>query len=127
MRRALATRAIAGGGQDSREEVPHPPGGAAPGANLGRPLREGTRRSRDDAEFVTDPREIRRVAEETGRRYMGEERAAEFGDRNGGPGQVVIAFRPPAVTAMADLTGPSPPLAPDVAAPRSERPPRDAG
>jgi PPOX class probable F420-dependent enzyme len=56
------------------------------------------------ATFVTDPAEVYRVAEAAGRRYMGDERAEEYGKRNSGPGQIVIEFRPTRVTAWADIT-----------------------
>jgi PPOX class probable F420-dependent enzyme len=55
------------------------------------------------ARFVDDPNEVYRVAYETGGRYMGPEKAEEYGRRNGGPGQVVIEFHPTKVTATTDL------------------------
>ena len=56
-----------------------------------------------EASIVTDPDEVYRNALATGGRYMGADRAEEFGRRNGGPGQVVIELRPTRVTALADL------------------------
>lgn len=55
------------------------------------------------AKLVDDPHEVYRVAFETGGRYMGADRAEEFGKRNAGPGQIVVELHPTKVTAMADL------------------------
>lgn len=52
-----------------------------------------------------DPQLTTRVATAVGARYMGPERAEEFGRRNSGPGQVVIEFIPTRITAIADVTG----------------------
>lgn len=51
-----------------------------------------------------DPTLTTRVATEVGARYMGAERASEFGERNSGPDQVVIEFTPTRVTAITDVT-----------------------
>jgi PPOX class probable F420-dependent enzyme len=56
------------------------------------------------ARIVDDPLLTTRVATGVGARYMGPERAAEFGKRNSGPGQVVIEFTPTRVTAITDIT-----------------------
>lgn len=57
------------------------------------------------AHIVDDPAEVRRVAFATGARYMGEDRAEEFGERNGVPGEIVVEVRPTKVTAFTDITG----------------------
>lgn len=48
---------------------------------------------------------ILRVATAVGARYMGSDRADEFGRRNSGPGQIVIEFTPTRVIALNDVTG----------------------
>lgn len=53
----------------------------------------------DDAGIVA------RIAHAVGERYMGTDRATEFGGRNGGPGQVAIEFTPTRVTAIDEVTG----------------------
>ncbi|MDH6279129.1 PPOX class probable F420-dependent enzyme [Rhodococcus sp. LBL1] len=58
-----------------------------------------------DAVLSTDPDELLRVATEIGRRYMGDERAEEFGRRNGVPGEFVVRVRPTKVIAALDVTG----------------------
>ncbi len=58
-----------------------------------------------DAVLSTDPDELVRVATEIGRRYMGDERSAEFGRRNGVPGELVVRVRPTKVIAALDVTG----------------------
>ncbi|WP_107983699.1 PPOX class F420-dependent oxidoreductase [Rhodococcus sp. OK519] len=57
-----------------------------------------------DAAVSSDPDELLRVATEIGRRYMGEERAEEFGRRNGVPGELVVRVRPTKVIAALDVT-----------------------
>lgn len=57
------------------------------------------------AHIVDDPAEVRRVATAVGARYMGADRAEEFGRRNSGPGQVVIEFTPTRIVALDDVTG----------------------
>lgn len=47
-----------------------------------------------------DPDELLRTATEIGGRYMGAERAEEFGRRNGVPGELVVRVRPTKVTAF---------------------------
>lgn len=56
------------------------------------------------AVISTDPDELVRVATEIGRRYMGDERAEEFGRRNGVPGELVVRVRPTKVIAALDVT-----------------------
>lgn len=57
------------------------------------------------AAIVEDASVVARVAHAVGKRYMGTNRAAEFGERNSGPGQVVIELTPTRITAIADVTG----------------------
>lgn len=47
-----------------------------------------------------DPDELLRTATEIGGRYMGADRAEEFGRRNGVPGELVVRVRPTKVTAF---------------------------
>ncbi|RDI33952.1 PPOX class probable F420-dependent enzyme [Rhodococcus sp. AG1013] len=58
-----------------------------------------------DAVLSTDPDELLRVATDVGRRYMGADRAEEFGRRNGVPGELVVRVRPTRVIAALDVTG----------------------
>ncbi|MEU2039078.1 PPOX class F420-dependent oxidoreductase [Nocardia niwae] len=51
-----------------------------------------------------DPDELLRTATEIGGRYMGAERAEEFGKRNGVPGELVVRLRPDKVIAHFDAT-----------------------
>ncbi|MEV6321048.1 PPOX class F420-dependent oxidoreductase [Nocardia sp. NPDC051787] len=51
-----------------------------------------------------DPDELLRTATEIGGRYMGAERAEEFGMRNGVPGELVVRVRPTKVIAHFDAT-----------------------
>jgi PPOX class probable F420-dependent enzyme len=50
-----------------------------------------------------DPEELVAVATRIGGRYMGADRAEEFGKRNGVPGELVIRLRPTKLAAVADL------------------------
>ena len=52
-----------------------------------------------------DPASSRRWATEMGRRYMGEDRAEEFGRRNGIEGEWVFRLTPTSWTGVADMTG----------------------
>jgi len=52
-----------------------------------------------------DPELLLRVATDIGTRYMGADRGEEFGQRNGGDGQVVIEFTPTRVVAADDIAG----------------------
>lgn len=56
------------------------------------------------AEVGEDPDELRRTATAIGRRYMGADRAEEFGRRNGVPGELVVRIRPTKVVASLDMT-----------------------
>jgi PPOX class probable F420-dependent enzyme len=48
--------------------------------------------------------EVRHWAAVIGGRYMGQERAEEFGARNGVPGELVVRVRPTNIVAMVDLS-----------------------
>ena len=52
-----------------------------------------------------DPDVLVDVATRIGGRYMGEDRAEEFGRRNGVPGELVVRIRPSKLTALADVSG----------------------
>ena len=52
----------------------------------------------------SDLDELRRTATELGARYMGEDRAAEFGARNAVPGELVVRIIPTKVLAALDMT-----------------------
>jgi PPOX class probable F420-dependent enzyme len=58
---------------------------------------------RGTAEIVEDLDEVRRVATLVGARYMGADRAEEFGARNGVPGELLIRVRPGRMIAQADI------------------------
>ena len=51
-----------------------------------------------------DPDELLRTATAIGGRYMGADRAEEFGRRNGVPGELVVRIRPTKVIAELDMT-----------------------
>jgi PPOX class probable F420-dependent enzyme len=53
----------------------------------------------------SDPDELVRTATELGARYMGEDRAAEFGRRNAVPGELVVRITPTKVVTTLDITG----------------------
>jgi PPOX class probable F420-dependent enzyme len=55
------------------------------------------------AEIDDDPDEVRRWATRLGGRYMGAERAEEYGARNGVPGELVVRLRPTRVTSARDV------------------------
>jgi PPOX class probable F420-dependent enzyme len=50
-----------------------------------------------------DPAELLRTATAIGGRYMGDDRAEEFGRRNAVPGELVCRFTPERVIALADI------------------------
>ena len=50
-----------------------------------------------------DPDELLTWAARIGRRYMGADRAEEFGRRNGVPGELLVRLRPTRVIAEADI------------------------
>ena len=52
-----------------------------------------------------DPDELVRSATAIGGRYMGADRAEEFGRRNGVPGELVVRLSPAKVTANLNMTG----------------------
>lgn len=51
-----------------------------------------------------DPAQSRMWAAKIGGKYMGEDRAEEFGERNGIPGEVVCRLRPIRMTGMRGIT-----------------------
>jgi PPOX class probable F420-dependent enzyme len=58
-----------------------------------------------EAELSEDPAELLRTATAIAARYMGAERAAAFGQRNAGPGELVVRLRPTKVLAAFNMTG----------------------
>ena len=52
-----------------------------------------------------DPAELVASATLIGRRYMGADRAEEFGRRNGVPGELLVKVRPTKVVSDLDVTG----------------------
>ncbi|GAA4554158.1 PPOX class F420-dependent oxidoreductase [Pseudonocardia xishanensis] len=56
------------------------------------------------AALSEDPEELIRTATALGARYMGADRAEEFGRRNGVPGELVVRIRPIKVNAHLDMT-----------------------
>jgi PPOX class probable F420-dependent enzyme len=58
-----------------------------------------------EVELSEDPAELVRTATLIAARYMGPERAEEFGRRNGVPGELVARLRPTKVIAHFDMTG----------------------
>ncbi|MFD7229386.1 PPOX class F420-dependent oxidoreductase [Streptomyces sp. NPDC059881] len=57
------------------------------------------------AELSEDPGELRRWATRIAERYVGEERAEAFGERNGVPGELLVRVRIDKVLAEADVAG----------------------
>ncbi len=57
------------------------------------------------AELDDDLDEVRRWAMVIAGRYMGADRAEEFGERNGVPGELLVRVRPTKVLAVRDLAG----------------------
>jgi hypothetical protein len=57
------------------------------------------------AELSEDPAELLSAATAIGARYMGADRAEEFGRRNAVPGELVVRLRPVKVLADFDVTG----------------------
>lgn len=55
------------------------------------------------AELITELAAVREAAAEIGGRYMGAERAAEFGRRNGVPGELLVRITPTKVLGVRDL------------------------
>jgi PPOX class probable F420-dependent enzyme len=58
-----------------------------------------------EAELSQDPAELLRTATAIAARYMGAERAEEFGKRNAVPGELVVRLRPTRVLAAFDVSG----------------------
>jgi PPOX class probable F420-dependent enzyme len=58
-----------------------------------------------EAELSEDPSELVRTATAIAARYMGADRAEEFGQRNGVPGELVVRLRPAKVLVNFDITG----------------------
>ena len=58
-----------------------------------------------EATVSEDPDELVRTATAIGGRYMGADRAEEFGKRNGVPGELVVRVRPTRIVAELDMTG----------------------
>jgi PPOX class probable F420-dependent enzyme len=56
------------------------------------------------AEVTEELVEVRRIATLAGARYMGADRAEEFGARNGVPGELGVRLRPTRVVAELDMT-----------------------
>jgi PPOX class probable F420-dependent enzyme len=56
------------------------------------------------ATVTDDPRDVLEVATRAGARYMGAERAAEFGRRNAVPGELVVRVRPTKVITGFDIS-----------------------
>jgi PPOX class probable F420-dependent enzyme len=52
-----------------------------------------------------DPDELRRTATALGGRYMGADRAEEFGARNAVPGELVVRLHPSKVVSQLDVSG----------------------
>jgi PPOX class probable F420-dependent enzyme len=57
------------------------------------------------AELSEDPGELVRTATAIAARYMGADRAEEFGERNGVPGELVVRLRATKVVSGLDMTG----------------------
>jgi len=60
---------------------------------------------RGRAALSEDPGELLRYATEIGGRYMGAERAGEFGRRNAVPGELLVRITPERVISKTDLAG----------------------
>lgn len=60
---------------------------------------------RGTAAISGDPGELRHFATEIGARYMGRDRAAEFGRRNAVPGELLVRVTPHRVIAESDIAG----------------------
>lgn len=57
------------------------------------------------AEISEEPGELLRTATAIAVRYVGADRAREFGKRNGVPGELVVRLRPTKVIALLDVMG----------------------
>ena len=58
-----------------------------------------------DAELSEDPGELLRTASAIAARYMGGDRAEEYGKRNAVPGELVVRLRPTKVIAHFNISG----------------------
>ena len=58
-----------------------------------------------NAELSNDPNELLRTATAIAARYVGPDRAAEFGERNVVPGELVVRLRPTKVLAAFNMIG----------------------
>ena len=58
-----------------------------------------------EATVSEDPDELLRTATAIAARYVGADRAEEFGRRNGVPGELVVRLRATKVVAELDMTG----------------------
>ena len=58
-----------------------------------------------EAELSEDPGELLRIATMIAARYMGPDRAEEYGKRNGVPGELIVRLHPTKVLAGFNLTG----------------------
>ena len=58
-----------------------------------------------DAELSEDPGELVRTATAIAARYMGQDRAEEYGKRNAVPGELVVRLRPTKVIAAFNISG----------------------
>jgi len=56
------------------------------------------------AELSDDPGELLRTATAIAARYVGPDRAEDFGQRNGAPGELVVRVRPTKVLAYFNIT-----------------------
>jgi hypothetical protein len=56
------------------------------------------------AEITENPEEMLRAATRIGGRYMGEDRAEEFGRRNGQSGEILVKLRPSRVIAREGIS-----------------------
>ncbi|HSS25651.1 MAG TPA: PPOX class F420-dependent oxidoreductase [Mycobacterium sp.] len=56
------------------------------------------------ATVTEDPQDVLDIATRTGARYMGADRADEFGRRNSGPGELVVRVSPTKVIAGFDIS-----------------------
>jgi PPOX class probable F420-dependent enzyme len=57
------------------------------------------------AELSEDPAELRLFATRIAERYMGSDRAEEFGERNSVPGELLVRVRPAHTVGQVDLAG----------------------
>jgi PPOX class probable F420-dependent enzyme len=57
------------------------------------------------ASISEDPAELRRWATQIGARYMGRDRAEQFGARNGVPGELLVRITPSRVVAEENVAG----------------------